>query len=396
MPHATKPTVEPRHPGSQGALRRLNQQRIIDALRSAGPLTQAELSRQTGLSTATISNIVKAMAGAGLVAIEPIMSSGRRASSVRLRDSDAVAVGIDFGRRHFRIVLATAGRSVVAEEFVELPVGYRAEDGIDSATALLTQLLDRHGVQPASVIGVGVGVPGPIDRRTGTVVQGAILPEWVGIELGNLEERLHFPVQFDNDANLGALAETTWGPHAGVADLVFIKVGTGIGAGLILNGTSYYGNFGVTGEIGHETITDHGVICHCGNRGCLETVASTSVMMDLLSRPGAARVTTADIVRNALGGDSATLRVLDDAGVAIGRALAGVANLINPAVMVIGGPLSGLGDILLAPIMRGMVRHAVPVVGQATVLAMSSLGDRAEALGAVSLVLQQPAVDARL
>lgn len=373
----------------------LNQQRIADALRSAGALTQAELSRQTGLSTATVSNIVKAMAEANLVEIEPIMSAGRRASSVHLRDSGAVAVGLDFGRRHFRIVVATHGNVVVAEEFVDLPVGYRAEDGIDAAAALLGELRDRHGIQSASVMGVGVGVPGPIDRRTGTVVQGAILPEWVGIELGKLEERLHFPVFFDNDANLGAMAEVRWGPHAGVSDLVFVKIGSGIGAGLVLNGRSYYGSFGVTGEIGHETITDHGVICHCGNRGCLETVASTSVMMDLLSRPGGEKVTTADIVRNALNGDSATLRVLDDAGAAIGRALAGVANLINPAVIVVGGPLSGLGDILLAPIARGMVRHAVPVVGQSTVLAMSSLGDRAEALGAVSLVLQQPGIGAR-
>ncbi len=394
MPPTAKSAEPTRNPGSQGALRELNQQRIIDALRSSGPATQAELSRQTGLSTATISNIVKAMAEGGLVDIEPTTSSGRRASSVRLKDTGAVAVGIDFGRRHFRIVIATEGHTVVDDEFVELPAGYRAEEGIDRAAALLTDLLDRHGIHPSSVLGVGVGVPGPIDRRSGTVVQGAILPEWVGIELGNLRERLHFPVLFDNDANLGALAEVSWGRHTGVSDLVFLKVGSGIGAGLILAGKSYYGSFGVTGEIGHETIFEHGMVCHCGNRGCLETVASTSVMIEHLSRPGGDRVSTADIVRNALDGDSATLRVLEDAGVAIGRALAGVANLINPAVIVVGGPLAELGDILLDPIRRGLVRHAVPVVGASTELAMSSMGDRAEALGAVSLVLRQSGVPA--
>ncbi len=388
MPPATTATGTPSHPGSQSALRELNQQRLVDVLRAQGPLTQAELARRTGLSTATVSNIVKAMAEARLVGVEPVTSAGRRALSVRLRDSDAVAVGIDFGRRHFRIVVAGVGHNVVAEEFVELPAGYRAEDGIDGAAALLAELLERGGIQPQSVVGIGVGIPGPIDRRSGTVIQGAILPEWVGIELGNLEERLHYPVLFDNDANLGALAEISWGPYSGVKDLVFVKIGSGIGAGLILDGKRYSGSFGVTGEIGHETITDHGVICHCGNRGCLETVASTSVMMDLLSRPGGQPVTTADIVRNALAGDSATLRVLDDAGVVIGRALAGIANLINPAVIVVGGPLAGLGDILLAPISRGLVRHAVPAVGRSTELAMSSLGDRAEALGAVTLALQ--------
>jgi len=377
-----------RNPGSQSALRELNQQRIIDALLGSGPLTQAELARQTGLSTATVSNIVKTMTAIGSLETEPTTSSGRRALLVRLSNNGAVAVGIDFGRRHLRIVLASLGFTVVAERFVELPLGHRAEESIDRASQLLAALLEEHDVKPSAVLGVGVGIPGPIDQRTGTVVQGAILPEWVGIHLLELEKRLHFPVVFDNDANLGALAEVTWGPHNTVDNLVFVKIGSGIGAGLILGGHPFSGSLGITGEIGHETITDNGVACHCGNRGCLETVASTSVMMALLGTR--APVSTADIVRNALSGDSATLRVLDDAGAAIGRGLASIANLINPDVIVIGGPLAGLDQILLDPIRRGLLRHAVPSVGEATGLVMSSLGDRAEALGAASLVLQSP------
>ncbi|MEC5169425.1 ROK family transcriptional regulator [Glaciihabitans sp. GrIS 2.15] len=377
-----------RNPGSQSALRELNQQRIIDALLGSGPLTQAELARQTGLSTATVSNIVKTMTAIGSLETEPTTSSGRRALLVRLSNNGAVAVGIDFGRRHLRIVLASLGFTVVAERFVELPLGHRAEESIDRASQLLAALLEEHDVKPSAVLGVGVGIPGPIDQRTGTVVQGAILPEWVGIHLLELEKRLHFPVVFDNDANLGALAEVTWGPHNTVDNLVFVKIGSGIGAGLILGGHPFSGSLGITGEIGHETITDNGVACHCGNRGCLETVASTSVMMALLGTR--APVSTADIVRNALSGDSATLRVLDDAGAAIGRGLASIANLINPEVIVIGGPLAGLDQILLDPIRRGLLRHAVPSVGEATGLVMSSLGDRAEALGAASLVLQSP------
>ena len=376
------------NPGSQSALRELNQQRVIDTLLRSGPLTQAELARQTGLSTATVSNIVKTMAGVGSIETEPTTSSGRRALLVRLSNNGAVAVGVDFGRRHLRIVLVSLGFAVVEEQFLELPIGHRAEESIDRAAQLLARMLEDHGITASAVLGVGVGIPGPIDRRTGTVVQGAILPEWVGIHLHDLEKQLHFPVVFDNDANLGALAEVTWGPHNTVDNLVFIKIGSGIGAGLILGGHPFSGSFGITGEIGHETITDNGVACHCGNRGCLETVASTSVMMALLGTR--APVTTADIVRNAIAGDAATLRVLDDAGAAIGRGLASIANLINPEVIVIGGPLADLGQILLAPIERGLLRHAVPSIGESTRLVMSSLGDRAEALGAASLVLQSP------
>ncbi len=388
MPASSQPrSPSARNPGSQSALRNLNQQRVVDTLRSSGPSTQAELARQTGLSTATISNLVGVLAEAGLVETEPTTSSGRRALLVRLLDSSSVTVGIDFGRRHLRIAIATLGYTVIAEENVELPLGHRAEEGIDRASQLLTEMLAANSIPASAVLGVGVGIPGPIDRRSGRVVQGAILPEWVGIELTDLEHRLHFPVVFDNDANLGALAEVTWGPHSQIENLVFVKIGTGIGSGLILNGTPFYGALGVTGEIGHDTITDNGVVCHCGNRGCLETVASISVMLQLLSRSGVTRIP--DLVQRAREGDSATIRVLDDAGLAIGRALASVANLINPEVIVIGGPLAELGDIFLAPIERGLVRHAVPSVGVTTTLVMSSLGEKAEALGAAALVLQQ-------
>lgn len=393
MPATQRSTKsQPRNPGSQSALRHLNQQRIIECLLS-GPSTQAELSRQTGLSTATVSNIVKIMQDAGLVSTEPTTSSGRRALNVRLNNNGAVAVGIDFGRRHLRVVLASLGYNIIAEESVELPLGHHAEEGIAAAVGLLEKLLRESGVERRAVVGAGAGIPGPIDRRTGTVAQGAILPEWVGIDiLHRLEEALQFPVFVDNDANLGALSEVTWGPHSGVSNLMFLKIGSGIGAGLILNGAPYYGNVGITGEIGHATIHEHGLICRCGNRGCLETIASTTTMIELLGRGREELLTPEAIVRNCLAGDNATQRIVDDAGLAVGRALGNVANLINPEVIVVGGPLAGLGDLLLEPIRRGLVRHAVPVVGESTHLAMSSLGARAEALGAAALVFQHAGI----
>lgn len=379
-------------PGSQTALRERNRQRIVDTLIANGPSTQAELSRRTGLSSATVSNIIRTMSAEGMASTSPTTSSGRRAVSVSLTGGDAVAVGIDFGRRHFRLILSTPGYVIVDEEFVELPRGYSALEGIDSAAQLLEQLLDRHGIPRSSVLGVGVGIPGPIDGTTGTVVQGAILPEWVGIDLQSLTDRLRFPVLFDNDANLGALAEITWGPHGSVRNLVFVKIASGIGAGLILDGRPHYGHLGITGEIGHMTVVEQGVVCHCGNRGCLETVSSISTMIELLGRQSHTPITAQDIVDGARRGDSATLRVLEDAGMMVGRSLASVANLVGPEVVVIGGPLVALGDILLRPVSRGLLRYAVPSVGRSVTLVMSSLGERAEGLGAVALILQRHSV----
>lgn len=377
-----------RRPGSQSALRQANQRRVVEALRDSGPATQAELARSTGLSTATVSNIVRLLAEEGQVQISPTTSSGRRASSVRLVGGDTVGVGVDFGRRHVRVALARSDYRVLVERATALPLGYPAEEGLQHAARLLDALLQEAELSRSEIAAVGVGIPGPIDRRTDTVVQGSILPDWVGIGRDDVERVLGLPVIIDNDANLGALAEVTWGPHSGVSNLMFVKIGSGIGSGLILNGSLYHGHVGITGEIGHSSLSDLGLVCRCGNRGCLETIVSTSIIIELLSRGQPRLLTTAEVVAQALAGDKATLRVLDDVGSALGRALASSLNLINPEVLVVGGSLAGLGDLLLDPIRRGLLRHAIPAVGDTTVVAMSSLGERAEALGGVALALR--------
>lgn len=377
------------NPGSQSALRELNERRVLAMLRSHGTLTQAALARATGLSTATISNIVKSLVSANRVEASPTTSSGRRATGVSLLDAADVAVGIDFGRSHVRVVLARSGFRLLGEAHTALPVGHRAEESISIAAAMLQKLGADLGIEHAQLLGAGIGIPGPIDHRSMTVIRGAILPEWVGIDIeSQLHEALDLPVFIDNDSNLGALAQITWGEHHLCANLCFLKIGSGIGSGLILNGALHYGSIGVTGEIGHSTIFDQGLICRCGNRGCLETVASTGIIIELLSRAEGVPVTIEHIIERAHQGDSATLRIIGDVGAAVGHALANVANLLCPDVIVIGGPLAPLGEILLEPIRRGLLRHAIPVIGENTAVAMALLGDQAEALGAAALVLR--------
>lgn len=376
-------------PGSQSALRQRNQRRIIEQLQHGGPATQAELARITGLSTATVSNIVKTMQQAQTVTLTPTTSSGRRAHLVHYSGDKSLAAGIDFGRSHVRVVLANRAFQIVAEKQIPLPLGHDATASIAVAAQILEELLQECGADRSQVIGAGAGIPGPIDKRTGKVIQGAILPEWVGINLHEqLQKALKLEVFIENDANLGALAQKTWGPHAAVSNLLFVKIGTGIGAGLIINGALYSGTIGVTGEIGHITIDESGQICRCGNRGCLETVASTATMARLLTAGTGHALTTEEIVQSALKGEAATLRVIDDAGAAVGRALASISNLISPDVIVIGGPLAILGETILEPIRRGLIRHAVPIVGENTKLSVSSLATGSEVLGAASLVFQ--------
>lgn len=379
--------AQPRRPGSQPALRAQNRARIIAQLES-GPLTQVELARRTGLSPATISNLVRILADEGTVSLDAAVSSGRRATSVRLA-GDTLVAGIDFGRRHARVVLAAPGLHLRGERMVELPRGYPAMEGVQIASDAIDELLVEVGIGRASVAVAGIGIPGPIDSRIGTVVNGSILPEWVGLSATDIRSVLGMPVVLDNDANLGALAEIRWGGHTGVRDLIFVKIGSGIGAGLILDGRLYRGSIGVTGELGHTNASERGAVCSCGNRGCLETVASTSVMLDLLYRGRAADHGVGDIVRRAREGDPATRRVVEDATTAIGAVLGDLANILNPQMIVIGGPLAALGELLVDPIRRSMLRHTMPSIGDAAVVDTSTLGDRAEVLGAAALALDR-------
>ncbi|MTB72118.1 ROK family protein [Arsenicicoccus sp. MKL-02] len=373
--------------GSPSALRRANTERLVAVLRYRGPSTQASLARATGLSPATVSNLVRMLAEDGQVVTGTTTANGRRAVEVSLAEQHrSVAAGIDVGRRHVRLLLVAEDGEVLAESFEGLPVGH----SLQACFALVEELLDRAlaevSLERADLVGAGVGIPGPIDARTGLVGHAALLPEWVGLHVRQaLEDHLQLPVTVDNDANLGALAEARWGAHAGVPDLAYVKVASGIGAGLILGGQLHRGHIGITGEIGHLQVSSFGQVCRCGNRGCLETVAAVPTLLAGLEASVGRTPRTSELLQLVQSGDLAALRVLEDAGLVLGQVLGGLCNLLNPAVIVLGGPLMPVGDLLLAAVRRGLERATTPVVAAATTVTLESFGARAEALGAAAV-----------
>ncbi|MFP5347837.1 MAG: ROK family transcriptional regulator [Actinomycetes bacterium] len=375
-------------PGSMRALREANQDLLLRVVRSAGSLTQAELSRRTGLSRATVSNIVRDLSAAGLIRTSSTVSAGRRATAVSMRSDAGLAVGIDVGRSHVRVAIADLSHHVLGERSASVERAAPARDVVRTAAGLVGELLQEAGAETARVVAVGAGIPGPLDSRTGRVVEGTILPAWVGLPAADvLSDGVGLPVHVDNDANLGVLAEHTWGAARGVENVAYIKVSTGVGAGLVINGRLYRGQSGTAGEIGHTTIDENGPVCRCGNRGCLETMASVPVMCSLLEQSQGSRPTADEVIARADAGDPGCRRVLEDVGRYVGVAVANVCNLLNPGMVVIGGQLAAAGDLLLEP-MRGVVRrHAVPAASSAVTVVASSLGERAEALGAVALAL---------
>lgn len=375
-------------PGSQRGLRELNARRVLDTVAACGPLSQADIARTTQLSPATVSNIVRELVRRHEIDVAAGVSGGRRARLVRVRSGGTTVVGLDFGREHLRLAVGDRGRQVLAERAVSLPLGHHAEDGLEVAIDLLPGLLDDAGVSPGDVRAVGLGIPGPIVTGTRTVGPGAILPEWVGFDAGGtLGARLGVPVLVENDANLGALAEITWGPAVGARDLVYLKISTGIGCGLVIGGALYRGPSGTAGEIGHSTIDENGEVCRCGNRGCLETVASTAVVLRLLAPAHGPELTIDDVLRMAAAGDTGCRRVLEDVGRHLGTAVANLCNILNPPLVVLGGRLVDAGSVLLDPLRESVRRRAIRSAAESMTIVASTLGDRAQVLGALTLAL---------
>ncbi|MHC0429092.1 ROK family transcriptional regulator [Streptomyces sp. O3] len=377
-------------PGSQSSLHRANLERVVRAVRMAGSLTQAEIARTTGLSAATVSNIVRELKDGGTVEVTPTSAGGRRARSVSLSGDAGLVVGVDFGHTHLRVAIGNLAHQVLAEEAEPLDVDASAAQGLDRARELVDRLIEGSGADRSKIVGVGLGVPGPIDVESGTLGSTAILPGWSGTNPAEeLTRRLGVPVYVDNDANLGALGELVWGGGRGVKDLAYIKVASGVGAGLVINGRIYRGPGGTAGEIGHITLDESGPVCRCGNRGCLETFTAVRYVLPLLEPSHGTDLTMEKVVRLAREGDPGCRRVIADVGRHIGSGVANLCNLLNPSRVVLGGDLADSGELVLGPIRESVSRYAIPSAARQLSVLPGSLGGRAEVLGALALALSE-------
>lgn len=377
-------------PGSQSSLHRANLERVVRAVRLSGSLTQAEIARTTGLSAATVSNIVRELKESGTVEVTPTSAGGRRARSVSLSGDAGIVIGVDFGHTHLRVAVGNLAHQILAEEAEPLDVDASAEQGFDRAELLVGCLLDATGVDRAKVAGVGLGVPGPIDVASGMLGSTSILPGWSGTQPAlALGERIGVPVAVDNDANLGALGELVWGSGRGVRDLAYIKVAGGVGAGLVIDGQIYRGPGGTAGEIGHITLDESGPVCRCGNRGCLETFTAARYVLPLLEPTHGTGLTMEKVVALAKEGDPGCRRVVADVGRYIGSGVASLCNLLNPSRVVLGGDLAEAGELVLGPIRTSVGRYAIPSAARQLELVPGSLGGRAEVLGALALALRE-------
>jgi len=370
-------------------------------------ISRAEIARRADLSRSTVSEIVGGLLPTGLVAEvgEGPSAGGRRPIVLEFQDDAYALLGVDIGATHVAVALTDLRGQVLAWEERNHPV--RTDPA--GTRALIAELGDaclaRWPGRPGRLVGVGVAVPSPVDPARPDELPEVALPAWHGQSgLGALGARWRVPVLVDNDANLGALAERWWGAGRDVDDFAYVKVATGVGSGHIVGGRIYRGANGFAGEIGHFVIDPRGPACVCGLKGCLTTFVGTPALLDRAaalvhalggSRLAGRHLTISALEDAALAGDPAALQVVREAAEHLGVAISGMLNLLDPAVVIVGGGLARVGEALLAPL-RETVR-ARSLVGAVTgsQIVTSALGARSVAVGAATLVLETALADLR-
>ncbi|MGJ9372371.1 ROK family protein [Nesterenkonia sp. CF4.4] len=368
-------------PNSAGALFQL--------LRDGTPRTRSDLTAMTGFARSTISARVEELLDSSLIrpAGENSSTGGRPPSTFSFNPDARAVLAVDLGGTHARIAVTDLAARVLAEKEQELDITRGPVAVLDAVGAIAMELLQEAGRGPEDLLGVGVGVPGPVEFATGRPMSPPIMPGWDHFDIpGHLRQWFPGPIMVDNDVNAMALGEHAV-TYPGVANMMFVKVATGIGSGIISDGRLQHGAQGAAGDLGHIATPDGDTTqCTCGNSGCLEAVASGPAIAAQLRERGFDVPHHGAMLELVRSGDLEALRTVRQAGRQVGLVLAGCVNLLNPSVIVIGGVVSTAGEHFLAGIREAVYSRSLPLATQHLRIVATQTKARAGVLGASTLV----------
>jgi len=375
-----------------------NKHAALDLIRFTGVgLSRTDLADKMGLTRAAVSLIVNDLLESQVVqeAASRSAPSGRPPIVLEINPNRGLVGAIDMGATHLSIALADFTARIHQE--AEFPFDIKAgpEVCIGQADKKLQSMLSEIGLSISDLSAIGLGVPGPVITEAGMVIAPPIMPGWDHFPIREtLEKKWDCPVTLNNDAELGALGEWAYGAGRGEKNIAYIKVGSGVGAGLVLNQQIYGGTTGAAGEIGHLTIDENGPLCNCGNHGCLEAYAgghaialqgkslAKSGKRTLLSDIPTEKITALEVTEAARHGDLHAQEIIRRAGTSIGIAIAGLINLFNPSVVIIGGGVAQIGDTLTNPIRQAVRERAMRASEQSVRITTGMLGRRSLLIGA--------------
>ncbi len=365
---------------------------VFEAIRSGDACTRPDLGRLLGLGRTVVTQRVAQLVDAGLVeegALGP-STGGRPSRELRLRADAGHLLVAEVGATRVSAAVTDLSGRLLDHREVAGDITRGPEYGLDRITALFAAgLADRPAGAPP-VWGIGVGVPGPVEFATGRPVAPPIMPGWDGYSIrDHLAAAFDAPVWVDNEVNLMALGELRAGAARGERDMIFIKIGTGIGAGLVSGGRLHRGAQGCAGDVGHVAVVDDAaIVCRCGNVGCLEAVAGGAAMAQKLTEAGLDAADSRDVVAHVRAGRPQAMQLVRQAGRTLGGVLATSVNLLNPNVVVVGGDIATADEHLLAGVREVVYQRSLPLATRHLRIVRSRLDDRAGVVGAAVMVIE--------
>ncbi len=371
---------------------------------SAGA-SRLALADQLAYSKTKANSVVAGLLDQGLLEETGLQGStgGRRPETLQLHRDLGVLIGADLGATSVDVAIMAPDLRVLAHHAEPADVLSGPGVVLSRVRALMRQLLAQCGKTPAQVMGIGLGVPGPVDFAHGMLVNPPLMPQWDGFSIRDyLREDYAAPVFVDNDVNLMALAEL-WRLKRSLPNFLVIKVGTGIGCGIVCHGEVYRGANGSAGDVGHICVDAHGPRCHCGNLGCVEAMAAgpamarrateaalageSALLAECLQNNGV--ITPLDVAQASRQGDTAANHIIQDAGSLIGQMLASMVNFFNPSHVFIGGGITRIGPLFLASVRQSVYKRSLALSTRHLDIQFTPLAEKAGLVGAGVLALQE-------
>ncbi|MGH2953845.1 MAG: ROK family protein [Solirubrobacterales bacterium] len=367
---------------------------MLQLIRDGEGATRADLAELTGLARSTIAQRLEQLLAQDLLrtAGESESTGGRPPMLFAFNEDAGVVLAADLGATHSRLALTNLGGRVLAEARGDIAIAAGPAEVLDWVDERFHALLAKTGRDDSDVQGIGIGVPGPVEHATGRPRNPPIMPGWDGYPVPErFADRYQVPVLVDNDVNIMALGEH-WTHWRDAAHLLFVKVGTGIGCGIVVDGRIHRGAEGAAGDIGHIRVAAgdeaEGVVCSCGNVGCLEALAGGGAMAERLRAEGIDAPNSRAVVELARAGEGAAVQLVRESGRLIGEVLAAAVNLYNPAAIVIGGDVSQAHEQLLAGVREVVYQRSLPLATRHLRVVRSQLEDRAGVIGAAVMVIE--------
>ncbi|MET0672617.1 MAG: ROK family transcriptional regulator [Microbacterium pygmaeum] len=364
---------------------------LFQLLRDGVPRTRAELAKSTGLARSTIAARVDELMRMGLITpvADAVSTGGRPPSQFALNPAAKVVIAADIGASHATVAITDLTGGILAEHSEPLDVALGPAPVLTWLVEGATMLLERVGRDQTHVAAIGIGVPGPVEHSTGQPVNPPIMPGWDRFDIPLwMHQHLDVPVLVDNDVNIMALGEraVAW---LAVEHLMFVKIATGIGAGLISGGALQRGAQGVAGDLGHVQVArGANVPCTCGNRGCLEALASGPAIARGLREQGVDAHTGGDVIDLVKRGNIEAIQAVRQAGRDIGEVLTTCVSLVNPSVIAIGGSMARVGEHLIAGVREVVYTRSTPLATEHLSIVQSLTAERAGVLGASVLAVE--------